>query len=92
MATYRLALKEQSREWVPFYWAATQSNLGNALAALGKREAGTARLEEAVTAFDACLTVVVSVWLDEWIQDVRSRRDDAQAEIARHWRAEKHFH
>ena len=33
----------------------TQSNLGNALRALGEREGGTARLEEAVTAFRAAL-------------------------------------
>jgi hypothetical protein len=29
-------------------WAATQNNLGNALATLGERESGTTRLEEAV--------------------------------------------
>jgi Tetratricopeptide repeat len=31
-------------------WAAAQNNLGNALATLGERESGTARLEEAVAA------------------------------------------
>ncbi len=34
---------------------ATQNNLGNALQTLGERESGTARLEEAVTAFRAAL-------------------------------------
>jgi hypothetical protein len=61
----------------------TQMNLGNALSTLGSREAGTARLAEAVTAFDACLTVVVSAWPDEWVRDVCRHRDDVQAEIAR---------
>jgi tetratricopeptide (TPR) repeat protein len=36
---------------VPLDWAATQNNLGNALQALGWREGGTARLEEAVAAY-----------------------------------------
>src|SRR3984957_7208918 len=36
-------------------WAVTQNNLGNALWALGERESGTARLEEAVAAYRATL-------------------------------------
>ena len=48
---YREALKEYTRERAPLDWAATQMNLGNALARLGERESGTARLEEAVAAF-----------------------------------------
>ena len=45
MATYRAALEERPRERVPLDWAMTQNNLGNALAKLGERERGTARLE-----------------------------------------------
>ena len=37
--------------------ATTQNNLGNALKALGERESGTARLEEAVAAYKAALGV-----------------------------------
>jgi tetratricopeptide (TPR) repeat protein len=37
---------------VPLDWAMTQNNLGNAL---GERESGTARLEEAVAAYRAAL-------------------------------------
>jgi tetratricopeptide (TPR) repeat protein len=37
----------------PLDWAMTQNNLGNALSTLGRRESGTARLEEAVTAYRA---------------------------------------
>jgi tetratricopeptide (TPR) repeat protein len=48
-------LKEYTRERVPLDWAATQNNLGNALQSLGEREAGTARLEEAVGAHRAAL-------------------------------------
>ena len=61
----------------------TQNNLGNALRALGARESGTARLEEAIGCWDACLTVAASAWLPEWVQAVRANRHDAQAEIAR---------
>ena len=40
---------------MPLDWAQTQNNLGNALAALGERESGTVRLEEAVLAYRAAL-------------------------------------
>ena len=48
-------LEEYPRERAPLQWAATQNNLGNALWALGERESGTARLEEAVAAYLAAL-------------------------------------
>jgi hypothetical protein len=51
VAAYRLALEEGTREQAPPDWAATQTNLGMALASLGERESGTARLEEAVAAY-----------------------------------------
>jgi len=54
IAAYRLALEERTRERAPLDWARTQNNLGPALAALGKRESRTARLEEAIAAYDAC--------------------------------------
>jgi hypothetical protein len=57
--------------------------LGNALWRLGQRESGTVRLEEAVAAFDACLTVAETGWPAERVQQVRSNRDAAIAEIAR---------
>jgi len=40
---------------VPLDWATTQNNLGTALCRLGARESGTARLEEAVSAYRAAL-------------------------------------
>jgi hypothetical protein len=40
---------------VPLDWARTQANLGGAQYLLGERESGTARLEEAVTAYRAAL-------------------------------------
>ena len=46
---------------VPLDWAMTQSNLGNALQTLGRRDSGTARLEAAVEAYEAALL--------EWTQD-----------------------
>jgi len=68
---------------VPLDWARTQNNLGTALATLGERESGTRRLEEAVAAWEACLTVVATTWPRERVQEVRSRIDQAQAETAR---------
>ena len=50
-----MALEEYTRARVPLDWAMTQNNLGSALQTLGARESGTARLEEAVTAFRAAL-------------------------------------
>jgi hypothetical protein len=54
----RLALQEQTRKKAPRPdLARTQSNLGFALKALGERETGTRRLEEAVRAYDEALKV-----------------------------------
>ena len=61
----------------------TQNNLGNALWTLGERESGTARLEEAVAAFEAYLTVTASVWPVQWVRYIQTHRDETQAEIAR---------
>jgi hypothetical protein len=68
---------------VPLEWARTQNNLGKALWSLGARESGTARLEEAVAAWDACLSVAASAWPADWIENVRLDRNEARAEIAR---------
>ena len=73
----------RARERVPLDWAMTQNNLANALATLGERESGAARLEEAIVAFDACLTVTETAWPEEWVQQVRSHRDETRAEITR---------
>ena len=85
VATYRAALGERTRERVPFDWAVTQNALGTALQALGERESGTARLEAlkgAVAAWEACLTVTASTWPPEWVQFVRTRRDETQSKVA----------
>ena len=47
LTAYRFAFTEHTRVRVPLDWAMTQSNLSSALLSLGKREGGTARLEEA---------------------------------------------
>ena len=64
-------------------WAMTQNNLGTALRTLGARESGTARLEEAVAAFEVCLTIIETAWSKEWVQVVRSDCDETRVEIAR---------
>ena len=83
VAAYKNALLESTRERVPLAWAMTKNNLGNALQQLGERESGTARLQEAVAAFNACLTVIKTAWPEEWVQEVRSHRDETQTEITR---------
>ena len=55
ISAFRKALTERTRDRVPLDWAATQANLGQALAALGASESGTARLEEAVQAYRLAL-------------------------------------
>jgi hypothetical protein len=50
---------------------------------LGQRESGTARLEEAVRAFDACLTEALSAWPSEWVEDTQARREAVLNEIDR---------
>ena len=52
---FRLVLQEWTRDRMPRQWAATQTNLGLALALLGERESGTGHLEEAVAALRAAL-------------------------------------
>jgi|SRR6516225_5754241 hypothetical protein len=83
VAAYRVALEEYTHERVRLNWAMTQNNLGTALCRLGEWESGTERLEEAVAAFSACLTVIEMAWPEEWVQQVRSHRDETRAEIAR---------
>lgn len=51
VTAYREALKEYTLEKTPLQWACTQNKLGDTLLELGKRESGTAQLEEAVTAY-----------------------------------------
>ena len=50
---YEQALEVYTREAFPERWAMTQNNLGNVLWNLGERESNTARLEQAVEAFQA---------------------------------------
>jgi hypothetical protein len=56
-AAHREALTVRTRDRVPFDWAATQTNLGAALALLGERQPGTEHLKEAVAASREALTV-----------------------------------
>ena len=65
---YRLALTFAPRERAPLQWALMQTNLSNALSTLGERESGTARLEEAVAAYDEALQAVAD--FDEVLQAV----------------------
>jgi hypothetical protein len=46
---------------MPIDWALTQNNLGNALAILGERQAGTETLRAAVTAYKAPLLELTRV-------------------------------
>jgi hypothetical protein len=79
----RASLDEMKRDWAPFTWAAIQDNLGKTLWALKGPESGSARLEEAIMAWESRLTVATTVWPQERVQKVRSRISEARAEIAR---------
>jgi hypothetical protein len=67
---------------VPLDWAITQNNLGNALHALGERESGTARLEEAVAAYDSALAVFVPAGADRYAEMCRTDRDRSIAVLS----------
>jgi len=82
VAAYHLSLEERTRERVPIDWAVTQYALGIALQALGDRKSGMAglkALKAAAAAWEACLTIAPP----EWVQSVKTRRDETQAEIGR---------
>jgi tetratricopeptide (TPR) repeat protein len=61
IVAFREALEERTLERVPLDWAATQNNLGNALARIGERESDTGQLEAAVAAYREALK--------EWTQE-----------------------
>ena len=62
-------------------WARTQNNLGTALLRLGQRENDTTRLQQAVAAYDAALTVFVSAGADYYNRICRANRDIALAQL-----------
>jgi Tetratricopeptide repeat len=55
-------------------WAMTLNNLGTALQALGDRESNTARLEEAVTAYDAALAVFIEAGAGHYIKGCQANK------------------
>jgi hypothetical protein len=65
-------------ERVPLDWAMTPNNLGNSLRALGERESGTARLEEAVAAYRSMLHLA-----NHRIEGTVGTRTTASARVAR---------
>ena len=72
VAALRAAVEKRTRERLPLDWAKTQNNIGIVLTRLGERESGRARLDEAVAAFNSCLTVIETAWPGEWVHQVRS--------------------
>jgi len=81
VVAFRAALEELTEEGA-IGWAVAQTNLGFTLLTLGERESGTVRLEEAMVVLDACLTSTAAVLPPELIEELRSGREKAQAEIA----------
>jgi tetratricopeptide (TPR) repeat protein len=71
-----LSHQEFPRGQVPLAWANVQMGLGNALRALGERETGTARLEQAVAAYRLVL---------QEITRERMPQDWAKAQIGLGW-------
>jgi hypothetical protein len=54
------ALKERTRERIPWDWAETQDNLGNTFLTWGERESGTEQLTLAISAYEDALKVYES--------------------------------
>ena len=87
---FRAALEVWTRERAPMDWARVQVNIGLTLLTLGAltldaRESGTARLGEAVEAFDAALTVYVAQRMDSEIAFCQSNSGGARLLIARRY-------
>jgi tetratricopeptide (TPR) repeat protein len=79
---YRLALIDRPRERNSFDWAATQNNLGTALSTLGQRESGSARLQEAVDAYEAALTVFIPAEASHYIEVCEANKAAAERLLA----------
>ncbi len=71
ISAWHEVLRNRPRQRVPLDWAMTQNNLGTALQALGERESGTARLEEAVAAYREALGVLEGAEADHYLSAVR---------------------
>src|SRR6266850_3419922 len=85
VAAYHTAVRERARDRVPLQWAETQNNLGNALKALGERESGESgivRLQEAIAALDAALSVFIADGAMHNVNLTRGNRDRAAALLA----------
>lgn len=76
------ALKEFTRERVPFDWAGTQYNLGSALTSLGARESGTKRLEEAIAAYREALQEYTPESAPYWHNAAQRNLERAEALLA----------
>ena len=63
-------------------WAMTQNNLGNALLALGQRESGTARLDEAVGAYREALKELTLAQADHYQAGVKGNLERAEKTLA----------
>jgi tetratricopeptide (TPR) repeat protein len=71
VTTLRAAQGEVTQESDPLQWAIIEHNLGEALRSLGERESDTARLDEAIAAFQSGLEVLAQMqdredWREEW--------------------------
>jgi tetratricopeptide (TPR) repeat protein len=87
VAAYREALKERATMEAQLGKAlkenaTTQYQLGEALFMLGKRESGTARLEQAVAAYRAALDVFAKAGASDLREHARRNLADAEALLA----------
>jgi tetratricopeptide (TPR) repeat protein len=82
LAAQQEALKERTRERAPFEWASSQVNLGNTLAALGKRASGPEQLEQAIAAYEAALAVFESAQAPYYTALTKDNLDRARTLLA----------
>ena len=64
---------------MPLDWTIARNNLGRALDSLGERENGTARLEEAIVAYDGALEIFIAAGADRYATICRRNLNKALA-------------
>jgi hypothetical protein len=78
---------EYTRERVPLDWAATQNNLGTALAILGERKNDPKPVEEAVAAYRTALSVFQEAKAEYYVETASQNLAKAGKLLANLWKS-----
>lgn len=82
VTAFREALKERPRERVPLDWAATQNNLGNALATLGERTRDLVKPAEARKAIEGAFEIFMQAGQEQYRSYFQNRLSELDRRIA----------